>query len=127
MKKIILALLVLSLFVEFILSILGILFTELALTIFGVDTNNQTLFLAVIIGWLCLFVSMIIGLCIYYLIKNRFVVFDLLYCLGIFWILLGLHVYFQFNRIDNLFLDSVKGFTLIILTYFYQKKLNNEN
>ena len=129
MKTTLIYFLGLSLFIEFILSVFGILFTELGLTIFGIETNNQTLFLGSVIGWLCLFVTMIIFLGMYYLIKNKSTVFGILYCLGIFWILIGLGIYFKFDRNDNLFLDSIKGLILLGLTYFYQQKtiINNEN
>ena len=129
MKTTLIYFLGLSLFIEFILSVFGILFTELGLTIFGIETNNQTLFLGSVIGWLCLFVTMIIFLGMYYLIKNKSTVFGILYCLGIFWILIGLGIYFKFDRTDNLFLDSIKGLILLGLTYFYQQKttINNEN
>ena len=129
MKTTLIYFLGLSLFIEFILSVFGILFTELGLIIFGIETNNQTLFLGSVIGWLCLFVTMIIFLGMYYLIKNKSTVFGILYCLGIFWILIGLGIYFKFDRTDNLFLDSIKGLILLGLTYFYQQKttINNEN
>ena len=127
MKTLIIYLLGLSLFIEFILSILGIFYIDLALTIFKVETNNQTLFLASIIGWLCLFVSMMLFLAIYYLQINNSAAFPLIYCLGIFWILIGLGVYFQCQRTDNLFLDTIKGIVLVLLTYFYQQKIRNEN
>lgn len=129
MKTTLIYFLGLSLFIEFILSVFGILFTELGLTIFGIETNNQTLFLGSVIGWLCLFVTMIIFLGMYFLIKNKSTVFGILYCLGIFWILIGLGIYFKFDRTDNLFLDSIKGLILLGLTYFYQQKttINNEN
>ena len=129
MKTTLIYFLGLFLFIEFILSVFGILFTELGLTIFGIETNNQTLFLGSVIGWLCLFVTMIIFLGMYFLIKNKSTVFGILYCLGIFWILIGLGIYFKFDRTDNLFLDSIKGLILLGLTYFYQQKttINNEN
>ena len=129
MKTTLIYFLGLSLFIEFILSVFGILFTELGLIIFGIETNNQTLFLGSVIGWLCLFVTMIIFLGMYFLIKNKSTVFGILYCLGIFWILIGLGIYFKFDRTDNLFLDSIKGLILVLLTYFYQQKtsINNEN
>ncbi len=127
MKKTILAILGLSLLIELILSIVCIFWPTLALEIFKIDASLQTIFLGYIIGWLCLFVSSIIVLAIYYLKKNEKTAFNLIYCLGLFWFLLGFGVYFSFNKFDNLILDTSKGILLILFTYRYQQKLKNEN
>ena len=127
MKKTILAILGLSLLIELILSIVCIFLPTLALEIFKIDASIQTIFLGYIIGWLCLFVSSIIVLAIYYMKKNEKTAFNLIYCLGLFWFLLGFGVYFSFNKFDNLILDTSKGILLILFTYRYQQKLKNEN
>jgi sulfite exporter TauE/SafE len=127
MKKIILAILGFSLLIELILSFVCIFSPTSALEIFKIDATPQTIFLGYIIGWLCLFVSSIIVLAIYYLKNNEKTAFNLIYCLGLFWVLLGFGVYFSFNKFDNLILDTSKGLLLILFTYRYQQKLKNEN
>ena len=104
-----------------------------AMALFGMSYNNQTAFLAYIIAWFCLLVSVLIIHCIIGLKNNNPNFKAIVYILSCWWIGLGIGVFVVFKKTDNLMLDSLKGLILIILTYLYDKeeskkfKLSNDS
>lgn len=120
-RKLLFALLGLSLLIEVGLT-MGLFFAP-ALTAkqFAVTLTPDTGFLAYIIAWLCVFVSMIIVLAIVELKKGNGNYAILCYIMGIFWIGIGIGIYASYGRPDNLLLDSAKGALLVALTYWNPK------
>ena len=117
-RKLLFALLVISLVIEFGLA-LGLFFApDITAKQFKVILTPDTGFLAYIIAWLCVFVSMIIVLAISELKKGNSNYAALCYVMGFFWIGIGIGIYVSYGRPDNLFLDSVKGVLLVGLTYW---------
>ena len=119
-RKLLLAVLVLSLVIE--LGLTGGLFfaREMTAKQFGVVLTPDTSFLAYVIGWLCLFVSMMIMLALWQLKQGNNNYATLCYIMGFFWIGIGIGIYVSFGKPDNLFLDSLKGALIVGLTYWDQ-------
>lgn len=114
-RKLLIAVLVLALIIELILTG-GIFFaTESTMQKFGVTLTNDTSFLAFIVGWTLLFVSIICFISLRQVIKNQDY-HTLCYVLGFWWIGIGVGIYIVFKKPDNLFLDSLKGLLIIIFT-----------
>ncbi|MEO5943459.1 MAG: hypothetical protein ABIP30_04635 [Ferruginibacter sp.] len=114
-RKLLIAILVLALIIELILTG-GIFFATAAIMEkFGVTLNNDTSFLAFIIGWTLLFVSIICYMALRQVIKNQNY-HKLCYVLGFWWIGIGIGIYLVFKKPDNLFLDSLKGLLIIVFT-----------
>jgi hypothetical protein len=120
-RKLLIALLIISFLVEIALCIGAFFLPTTTLKQFGVALTNDTSFLGYIVAWFLLFVSIII---IYILVNviNNTTYKTLSYLLGIWWIGIGVGIYLVFKRPDNLLIDSVKGFLLILLTWWHSKK-----
>ena len=120
-KKLLIGILIIALIIELILTS-GIFFaTEITLKKFGVPLSNDTSFPAYLVGWFLLFVSLVCGLAIWQVIKNKEYAATC-YLLGFWWIGIGVGIYIAFGKPDNLFLDSLKGLIIILLTRANQKK-----
>ena len=120
-RKLLIAVLILSLVIE--LGIAGGIFfaKDLISKQFGVAMNADTAFLSFIVGWLCIFVSMILALSIYYLWRGSSQYAPLCYAMGFFWIAIGIAVYISFGKPDNLAIDTVKGLLIVVLTVWTQR------
>ncbi|MEO6538313.1 MAG: hypothetical protein ABIT07_01155, partial [Ferruginibacter sp.] len=76
-----------------------------------------------LVAWFLLFVSIICLLALWQVWKNKNY-HMLSYLLGFWWIGIGLGIYIAFKKPDNLFLDSIKGFMIVLLTKLSKPKLN---
>jgi hypothetical protein len=87
------------------------------LTQFGVKYGPETTFLTYIVAWLLLFVSLAVagGFWAGTATPPRYATWC--YLLGIWWIGIGIGIYYVFGKPDNLLLDSVKGLFIVILTW----------
>ena len=113
--------LILAFVIEAALTILCFFKPATAMGLFGMVYNSETSFLAYIIAWFCLLVSILI-VCAFIGLKNNNNGYEtLIYILGCWWIALGIGVYVSFKKTDNLLLDSAKGIILIVLNYLYAK------
>jgi hypothetical protein len=121
MKKILLAILAIAFIVEAALTFLCFFMPTKALELFGMQYNESFAFLGYIIAWFLLLVTVFIGYTIFLLQSNNKGSKVLIYLLGFWWIFLGIGVYIKFGKIDNLLLDSSKGFLLVGLNYFFTK------
>lgn len=123
MKKNLLYLtLIIAFVIESALTILCFFKPLTAMTLFGMVYSNETSFLAYIIAWFCLLVSILIIYALIGLKNNNNGYKILIYILGCWWIGLGIGVYVSFKKTDNLLLDSLKGFILVALNYMYAKE-----
>lgn len=93
-----------------------------ALAKFGVKYGPDTKFLAYLSGWFLLFVSLMALLAFGRVWQGRPGFAGLCYLLGWWWVGIGIGIYIQFGRPDNLLLDSLKGLILILLTWQCQAR-----
>ena len=84
---------------------------------FGVKYIPDTTFLAYIVGWLLLFVSLVAAVALGQVWQRRPSYATWCYLLGLWWIGIGIGIYYSFGKPDNLLLDSVKGLFIVILTW----------
>lgn len=87
------------------------------LKLFGVVYGPATTFLAYIVGWLLLFVSLVAAVALVQVQRRRPGFATWCYLLGVWWIGIGIGIYFAFGKPDNLLLDSVKGLLIVVLTW----------
>ena len=113
--------LIIAFVIEAALTILCFFKPITAMSLFGMVYNNETSFLAYIIAWFCLLVSILIVYAFVGLKSNNNGYKILIYILGCWWVGLGIGVYVGFKKTDNLLLDSLKGAILIVLNYLYTK------
>ena len=120
-RKLLIAVLILSLIIE--LGIAGGIFfaKDLISKQFGVAMNPDTAFLSFIVGWLCIFISLILVLAIYQLMRGDGHYATLCYMMGFFWIAIGIAVYVSFGKPDNLVIDTAKGLLIVILTVWTRR------
>ena len=114
-------LLLVVLFIALLLELLltgGAFFAPVfTLTQFGVKYGPDTTFLAYIVAWLLLFVSLVATVAFGQVWQRRPSYATWCYLLGIWWIGIGVGIYYAFDKPDNLLLDSVKGLLIVILTW----------
>ena len=121
-RKLLIAVLLIALLIELGLTGGAFFAKEITLAKFGVSLNNETAFLGYIIAWCLLFVSLICLLAIWQIWKNKNY-HILCYILGFWWIGIGIGIYFAFKKPDNLFLDSLKGVLIVLLTKLSEAKI----
>ena len=84
---------------------------------FGVKYGPETSFLAYIVAWFLLFVSLAAAVALSQVWQRRPGFAAWCYLLGLWWIGIGLGIYFVFGKPANLLLDSVKGLLIVVLTW----------
>jgi hypothetical protein len=89
---------------------------------FGVKYESNTQFLAYLTGWFLLFVSLVALLAWARVRQRRPGYAGVCYLLGWWWVGIGVGIYIQFGRLDNLLLDSLKGLLIIVLTWQCQAR-----
>ena len=87
------------------------------LTQFGVKYGPETTFLVYIVAWFLLFVSLVAAVALAQVWQQRSGFAIWCYLLGVWWIGIGVGIYYAFGKPDNLLLDSVKGILIVILTW----------
>ena len=84
---------------------------------FGVAYGPANAFLAYVLGWLLLFVSLVAAVALGQVQRKRPGFATWCYLLGVWWIAIGIGIYYAFGKPDNLLLDSVKGLLIVVLTW----------
>ena len=87
------------------------------LTQFGVKYGPETTFLAYIVAWFLLLVSLVAAVALVQVWQRRPGFATWCYLLGLWWIGIGVGIYYAFGKPDNLLLDSVKGLLIVLLTW----------
>jgi hypothetical protein len=115
-RKILLIVLLFSLFTELLLTGGLFFFREQSLKQFNVVYNAGNAFLGFIVGWCLVFISLICSYAVFLTWSNR----DcrmLCYLLGCWWIGIGVAIFLVYNRPENLVIDSLKGLVIVLLAY----------
>ena len=125
-KKLLYTTLIIAFVIEAAITVFCFLKPVMAMGLFGLIYNSETAFLAYIIAWFCLLVTTLIVYAFIGLKNNNNGYKILIYILGFWWMALGIGVYICFKKTDNLILDSLKGFILVVLNFLYakEKKIN---
>jgi hypothetical protein len=84
---------------------------------FGVVYGPATTFLTYIMGWLLLFVSLVAAVALVQVQRKRPGFATWCYLLGVWWMGIGIGIYFAFGKPGNLLLDSLKGLLIVVLTW----------
>lgn len=84
---------------------------------FGVKYGPATTFLAYIVAWLLLFVTLATAVAVEQVWRRRPGYATWCYLLGLWWIGIGVGIYYAFGKPDNLLLDSLKGLLIVVLTW----------
>ena len=84
---------------------------------FGVKYGPETTFLAYIVAWFLLFVSLVAAVALAQVWQRRPGFATWCHLLGVWWIGIGVGIFYAFGKPDNLLLDSVKGILIVILTW----------
>ncbi len=113
-RKVLLGILGLAFVIECLFPIGGFFLPDMALGMFKVGVNDDTRFLGHVSSWLLLFVAIICGLAFLWVKRGQAAGWTLSYILGAWWIGIGTALWLGYGRLDNLFLDALKG--AIILT-----------
>ncbi len=117
-KKLLIALLCLSLLLEAYITFLCFFMPEKAVASMNETFTSKEVFPLFLIGWFLLLVTILIGWLIYAVAKNQPGYQALIYILGLWWIAIGIAIYFKNGTSLNLITDSLKGFLLILLMRF---------
>ena len=116
-RSLLLLVLVLALVIETALTGGAFFAPAFTLAQFGVKYGPETRFLAYIVAWLLLFVSLAAAVALGQAWQRRPGFAAWCYLLGFWWIGIGLGIYFAFGKPGNLLLDSVKGLLIVVLTW----------
>ena len=87
------------------------------LTQFGVTYGPATAFLTYIVGWLLGFVSLVAAVAFGQVWQRQRSYWAWCYLLGVWWIGIGIGIFYAFGKPDNLLLDSAKGLLIVFLTW----------
>ena len=116
-RKLLLIVLVVALFLELVLTGGAFFAPVFTLTQFGVKSGPNTTFLVYIVAWLLLFVSLVAAVAVAQVWQRRSSCVTWCYLLGLWWIGIGIGIYYSFGKPDNLLLDSLKGLLIVVLTW----------
>lgn len=116
-RKLLLTVLIIALLVELALTGGAFFAPGFTLAQFGVKYGPDTTFLGYVVAWLLLFVSLVAGVAVVQVAQRRPFFATLCYLLGVWWIGIGVGIYFTFGKPDNLLFDSVKGLLIVLLTW----------
>lgn len=116
-RTVLLLLLSVAFLIGLVLTVGGFVAPNVLLAKFGVGNTLDTQFMAYALAWLLLFVSLADGLALVWAWQRHPGYGPLCYLLGFWWIGIGLGLYLNYGRLDNLLLDSVKGLLMVLSTW----------
>lgn len=116
-RTLLLVVLFIALLLELVLTGGAFFAPVLTLTQFGVKYGPDTTFLVYIVAWLLLFVSLVAAVAVGQVWQRRPSYATWCYLLGVWWIGIGIGIYYAFGKPDNLLLDSLKGLLIVVLTW----------
>lgn len=121
MKKILPALLIITLVFEGYLTFLAFFKPEALLAGMRMTYSDSVKLPVYLIAWFLLLITMLICYLIYATVNNLSGYKGLIYLLSIWWIGIGIAIYFYSGVAANLLSDSLKGILIIIFTAVRKK------
>ncbi len=121
-KKTLIALLVISLLLEAVLTFLCFFMPEKALEQMKMVYSDVYAFPLYLIGWFLFLTTAFIALFLVAVIKNNHHYNGGIYILCFWWIGIGIGIYWFNGLTTNLFTDTLKGAILLVLTYLNNKQ-----
>ena len=112
-KRILISILAAALVIELGLALGGFLVPAVLLEKFKVSVTGETLFLAEVIAWILLAISLVAALALKWVLASNIAGWTLSTLLGLWWVAIGLGLYVRFGILDNLLLDSLKGAIIV--------------
>jgi hypothetical protein len=122
-KKMLIALLTISLLLEALLTFLCFFMPAKALEQMKMIYSDVYAFPVYLIAWFLLLTTVLVAVLLMAIIKNKQHYNNIIYILSIWWIGIGIGIYIFNGLTTNLFTDSLKGFLLIGLTYINNKQV----
>jgi hypothetical protein len=122
LTKALLGILTLELLSEIFSTVASIATPAWALQLFNVPVLPETIALTFVLGLVFGFVTVIIGLAIYFVFTGSRMGWLLSYVLGMFWIVFGGSLAMVYGKIENLYLDFLPGLIITTLTYFSARR-----
>lgn len=116
-KRVLIAILIIAFIIECLYPLGGFLAPDKMLELFRVGVTPDTRFLTFILTWCLLFVAIVCGLTLRLVQKGDPAGWTLSYVLGLWWIGIGLGLCLVYGRIDNLFLDALKGLIITVAAW----------
>jgi hypothetical protein len=111
-RKLLIAVLVLAFVIEVLWPVGGFFAPETLLQGFKIGVTPDVLFLVFVLAWCLLFVAIICGLALRWVLRGEPAGWSLCYVLGLWWIGIGGTLFLRYGKVENLFLDAVKGAVL---------------
>ena len=118
-KNLLLFVLFLSFLLEAFLTVIAFFNPAATLKLFKLTYNADTAMLAYFSAWFLLLITTIIVYLMWLVKTNRPGARGMINLLSLWWVGLGVAIYFMFNRPDNLLTDSLKGAILLLLNYLH--------
>ncbi len=109
LKKLLIALLCLSLILEAYITFLCFFMPEKAVASMNETFTPKEAFPLFLIGWFLLLVTVLIGWLIYAVAKDKPGYHALIYILGLWWVAIGIAIFIKNGTSLNLISDSLKG------------------
>lgn len=114
-RKLLLGLLAVSFLLEGYLTAIAFISPEKVVKQLGITYDASLAFPTFILAWFLLLVTILIAYIIYAVWENKAGYKPILVILSIWWIGIGIGIYFFQGVYDNLLTDSLKGALLLIL------------
>lgn len=115
--RILIGVLSISLLIEICFTFAGFVFPGMTLQQFRLGVTPDTLFLTNALSWTFVLISIFCFFALYYTVRHRARGKFISYILGFWWIAVGISIFAGYGKMDNLFIDTLKGFLLVSFTY----------
>ena len=116
-RTLLLVVLFLALLLELVLAGGSFFAPAFTLAKFGTKYGPDTAFLTYVLGWLLLLVSGAVLVAFGQVWQRRPGYATWCYLLGLWWLAIGVGIYYTFGKPGNLALDSLKGLLIVVLTW----------